>query len=213
MMPLSVGAAADWLRSLLKIDNAARNRTATHSCKASLLSMCAKFGLDHSTRRILGYHTESRDRSMIIYSRDAISAPLRKMQSMLRAVRLQQFFPDATRSGYFPSDALPEDASMEQQSDGSGDETNSSRGSLSEEDVNHEEDEAVVSEIVGKWDPKGADDPAQQFARHRISRCIHSMADESGQTFTCGRTVNSRYIVLLSKPPFMHPLCNGCFRA
>ena len=211
MMPLTVGSAADWLRSLLKIDSSSRDRVATHSCKASILSMAAKFGLDHSTRRLLGYHTESRDRSMVIYSRDAMSAPLRKMQAMLRAIRFQQFFPDATRSGYFVSDALPEEASLEQQSD-DGDATDSSRGSASEEEVNHDEDEAVVSELVGTWDPKCTGDAHQQFARHRISRCIHSMADESGQAFTCGRPVNNRYVILLAKPAFMHPLCSGCFK-
>ena len=113
---------------------------------------------------------------MVIYSRDAMSAPLRKMQAMMRAIRLKQFFPDATRSGYFVADDLPEGASLEAQID-DDDGTDSSRGSASEEKVNHHEEEAVVSELVGKWDPKGLDASSQQFARHRISRCIHSMAD------------------------------------
>eukprot|EP00438_Fugacium_kawagutii_P025313 Skav217866 [mRNA] locus=scaffold2487:52317:58797:+ [translate_table: standard] len=42
-LPLTVGAAAEWLRSLLKIESNARNRVATHSCKAALLSMAAKY--------------------------------------------------------------------------------------------------------------------------------------------------------------------------
>ena len=44
-MPLTVSAAADWLQSLLKVESSARDRLAT--LKATMLSMAAKFGLDH----------------------------------------------------------------------------------------------------------------------------------------------------------------------
>ena len=44
-MPLTVSAAADCLQSLLKVESSARDRLAT--LKATMLSMAAKFGLDH----------------------------------------------------------------------------------------------------------------------------------------------------------------------
>ena len=78
--------------------------------------------------------------------------------------------------------------------------------------MNPEEDEQVASEMVGSWAPKGADMAGQQFARHRVSRCIHAVSDESGLTFTCGRQVSNRYVILLVKPSFMHPICSGCFK-
>ena len=211
-MPLSVGAAGDWLRSLLKIESVARDRVATHSCKATLLAMSAKYGIDYDSRRFLGYHSEGKDRSLLTYSRDAMSAPLRKLISMIMAIKNKQFYPDASRSGYFvPDQELPPDAAedcSDNASDGS-----SSRGSGSEEDCNHDEEEAVVAEMVGTWAPKGTDAPGQQFARHRVSRCIHTMSDESGTHFSCGRSVSNRYIILLAKPSFMHPVCSGCFKA
>ena len=212
MMPLSVGAAADWLRSLVKVESNSKDRLATHSCKATMLSMAAKFGLDHSTRRLLGYHSSGRDQSLLTYSRDAMSAPLRKLTAMIAAVREQKFFPDATRSGYFPADEIPADASLEVQSDDSGSDANSSRGSASEEEGNPDEDEAVVSELVGHWAPPATVGTSQGYARHRVSRCIHSLGDESGLNFTCGRVVSNRYVILLTKPAFMHPLCGGCFK-
>ena len=211
-MPLTVSAAADWLRSLLKVESSARDRLATHSCKATMLSMAAKFGLDHGTGRLLGYHSEGRDRSMLTYSRDAISAPLRKMVAMIKAVKDGKFFPDSTRSGYFVPDDIPAEAAVQAQDDDTESDTSSSRGSASEEDANLDEEETAVSELVGKWAPTGAEREGQQYARHRVSRCIHSISDESGLTFTCGRSVNNRYIILLTKPSFMHPICSGCFR-
>ena len=211
-VPLAVGAAGDWMRSLLKIESVARDRAATHSCKATFLSMAAKFGMDYDSRRFLGYHSEGKDRSLLTYSRDAMSAPLRKLVSMITAIRDRRFFLDANRSGYFAADEeLPQDAAVDQQDDGS--DGSSSRDSASEEEGNPDEEEAVVAEMVGKWSPKGADVPGQQFARHRISRYIHSIADESGTHFSCGRSVNARYIILLTKPSFMHPVCSGCFKA
>ena len=212
MMPLSVGAAADWLRSLVKVESTSKDRLATHSCKATMLSMAAKFGLDHATRRLLGYHSSGRDQSLLTYSRDAMSAPRRKLVTVITAVREQKVFPDATRSGYFPPDELPVGASLEAQSDDSGSDANSSRGSASEEEGNPDEDEAVVSELVGHWAPPTTGTADQQYARHRVSRCIHAIGDESGLNFACGRVVSNRYVILLAKPAFMHPLCSGCFR-
>ena len=166
MMPLSVGAAADWLRSLVKVESTSKDRLATHSCKATMLSVSAKFGLDHATRRLLGYHSSGRDQSLLTYSRDAMSAPLRKLVTVITAVRTG----------------------------------------------NPDEEEAVVSELVGHWAPPTTGTADQQYARHRVSRCIHAIRDESGLNFTCGRVVSNRYVILLTKPAFMHPLCSGCFR-
>ena len=211
-MPLAVGPAADWLRSLLQIESSAVDRVATHSCKATLLSFASKFGMDHGSRRLLGYHTPTKDKSLLTYSRDSMSGPLRKLTGMIVAIKQNQFCPDTTRSGYFPSDQVPPEASVDESKDASSSESSSSRGSDSEEDTNHEEAEALNSELVGEWSPKEMERTGRHYARHKVSRCIHAMADETGLTFVCGRAVSTRYIVLLSKPAFMHPVCNACFK-
>jgi hypothetical protein len=208
---LTVSAAADWLRSLLKVESSARDRLATHSCKATMLSMAAKFGLDHGTRRLLGYHSEGRDRSMLTYSRDAISAPLRKMVAMIKAVKDGKFFPDSTRSGYFVPDDIPAEASVQAQDDDTESDTSSSRGQQARKMQTRTKKKLQFL----SWSENGLRQElreGQQYARHRVSRCIHSISDESGLTFTCGRSVNNRYIILLTKPSFMHPICSGCFR-
>ena len=48
------------------------------------------------------------------------------------------------------------------------------------------------------------------FARHKLSRCIHSLQDETGTCFKCGRGMS--YTLVKRKPDFVHPLCNTCFR-
>lgn len=112
-IPVTCEVAGDWLRALLKDvpgpSNAAR--VATHSCKSSILSMCAKYGVEPAARRLLGYHTAGRDKLMIIYSRDAMAWPIRLMEEMIDSINAKSFDPDASRSGYFPRGAdVPEDS-------------------------------------------------------------------------------------------------------
>ena len=86
-VPLPVGLAADWLRGLLKSDEDGAKRIATHS----------KSGIESSVRRLLGYHSHSMDQSVLMYSRDAMALPLRRLVSVIEAVRQRQFFRDHTR--------------------------------------------------------------------------------------------------------------------
>ena len=101
-VPVPVGSAASWLRGLIKVPSTGPKRVATHSCKVTLLSFCSKFGMGHGTRRLLGYHTSGKDRSLLIYSRDSMSGPLREMTAMIEEIRAGRFIPDASRSGFFP---------------------------------------------------------------------------------------------------------------
>ena len=212
-IPLSVGAGSQWLRALLSgCPHPSPVQLGTHSCKATLLSWAAKWSMPHGPRRILGYHSEGRDRSMLTYSRDGMAGPLRLLVKMLDDVRSGRFAPDSTRSGRFPEDYVnPEAHAEEQKSEAS---SSSSDGSDNESVVDHEVEEAAIKKVVGKWDPGVADlgDLNLQHARHKISRCIHVMQDETGSHFKCGRRMAATYVVLSEKPDFMHPLCNSCFR-
>ena len=104
--PPSAATAGSWLRGLLgKLGYAPElvKGYGTHSCKTTLLSFFAKFGMDSFHRRVLGYHSQPGDRVMHIYSRDTVSASVRELEKVLDQVREGTFKPDATRSGYFVS--------------------------------------------------------------------------------------------------------------
>lgn len=120
--PLHIRGASLWLLDLLETGGAAADslkNVGTHSMKTTTLSWAAKFGLDHDTRRLLGGHVAVGDKSMLTYSRDAMSAPLRQLERILEAVRSGAFSPDCTRSGHFarpsqaPELAIPKEAPPE----------------------------------------------------------------------------------------------------
>ncbi|CAK9064420.1 unnamed protein product, partial [Durusdinium trenchii] len=202
--PLPVSSAGEWLRALSKVSDGAAVRIATHSCKSTLLSMCSKFGLEHSVRRMLGYHSCSKDKSLLVYSRDSMSLPLRRLREVIMAVRTDMFFPDKTRSGYFAPGSTCESNQPASDDDGSLD--SESRGSESEEDDIPEEEEKAVAQVVGPWRPQEATD-SLCYARRKTSRCLHVLADEGGTHFRCGRTANANYLRLDEKPEFVYPAC------
>ena len=187
------------------------DRIATHSCKATLLSMCAKFGIDHANRRMLGYHTCSKDKSLLIYSRDSMASPLRKLGVVIQSIKDRKFFLDHTRSGYFAEDNDIEHAEPASDDDASAD--SESRDSESEEEQNpeQEEEEEVVEKVAGSWKPKQIDDDAV-YVRHKTSRCLHVVADEGGTHLRCGRGLSSSYVRLGAKPGFVHPACQACMK-
>ena len=71
----------------------------THSLKATLLSWCAKAGLAMDDRRLLGNHINRKDISVLTYSRDTLSAPLRRLKYVVDCVREGTFDPDSSKSG------------------------------------------------------------------------------------------------------------------
>ena len=206
--PLGVTTAGEWLRNLLKgTQTVGTVRIATHSCKCTLLAWAARYGLSHDTRKLLGYHTSSSDTSLLIYSRDGMSAPLRELVAMVDAVADGSFDPDLTRSGMFAREAernLGDDSS-------SGEET--SGCSEDEDDVEVFEEEKATEQIGGAWQPHVPGGTERQtIFRHVTSRCIHMVLDEAGNQLVCGRKLSDRYERQESKPRFMHPACGGCFR-
>jgi hypothetical protein len=206
-IPVTCEVAGDWLRALLKDVPGPANgaRIATHSCKSSILSICAKYGVEPAARRLLGYHTAGRDKSMIIYSRDAMAWPIRLMEEMIDSINAKRFAPDASRSGYFPRGTdLPEDSKDAESTSSSGD-------SRDEEEADHSGEEAAVEKFTGSSGDTGVPENTEYF-RHKTSRCLHYTADETGQLFRCGRMVTLQYTKCAGVPTFMHPSCAGCFR-
>ena len=217
-VPITAGAAADWLRRILTalhFDLSLHN-LGTHSAKTTTLSWTAKHGTPLDIRQLLGYHTIGG--SVLVYSRDALSEPLRALSSVISDIRLGRFFPDNTRSGYFPDRDAPERLDV-------GFDSSSSEASSDSEDSQDEEDnfedmeltEGAVDSVVGEWSEYssvqalGLDAEPDMF-RNNSTRYIHLAADEGGSHFRCGRAVNSHYVKLEVAPKFLSPQCKQCFR-
>jgi hypothetical protein len=204
---LNVTPAGEWLRNLLKnTETVGDIRVATHSCKATLLAWSARAGFDHDVRRLLGYHSGSADQSMLVYSRDAMSHPLRLLVDLIGKVAGGSFDPDLTRSGMFAREA---GASQ----DAGDDIDSSSCGSEDEDDRDVYEEEQAIEQVAGAWQPKHVEpDSLQVYVRHATSRCLHKIMDEAGTHLACGRAMSSRYEVQGERPKFLHPLCGTCFK-
>lgn len=76
---LKTPEAGMWLREILQKYSIVKldlTNTGSHSLKATTLAWLAKAGVAEKTRRLLGYHVKPADRSMVIYSRDALASGL-----------------------------------------------------------------------------------------------------------------------------------------
>ena len=124
-LPITAHVASIWLKNLLRAGGARAHEvigygTGTHSCKATVLSWAAKFGLDSNLVHDLDIIHEVQ----VVYARDSMAQPLRDLNRVLEQVREGQFDPDATRSGYFPNSArapVSEQPELSSSSEGSED--------------------------------------------------------------------------------------------
>ena len=101
--------ASDWLTKLLQKREPSLARVTTHSLKHTTLGWLSKFGIYGETQTLLAHHSTGA-LSTLAYSRDALSGPLRKLETVLSQVRTGAFCPDSTRSGYWKSAPGPDGA-------------------------------------------------------------------------------------------------------
>ena len=92
--------ASDWLTKLLQKRDPSLSRVTTHSLKHTTLGWLSKLGIYGETQTLLAHHSTGA-LSTLAYSRDALSGPLRKLETLLHQVRTGVFCPDSTRSGYW----------------------------------------------------------------------------------------------------------------
>ena len=92
--------ASDWLTKLLQNRDPSLSRVTTHSLKHTTLGWLSKLGIYGETQTLLAHHSTGA-LSTLAYSRDALSGPLRKLETLLHQVRTGVFRPDSTRSGYW----------------------------------------------------------------------------------------------------------------
>ena len=69
-----------------------------HSLKVTALSWLAKAMAPEKVRRLLGYHVKPKDRSVVIYSRDALAEGLDILTNVIKEIREGKFKPDAPRN-------------------------------------------------------------------------------------------------------------------
>ena len=104
--PLSATGAGKWLREIIKhgLDGVQvdTDGQSSHALKSTTLSWVSKHGsMQTYERKLLGYHIDQAEGSMHCYSRDIISAPMRRYQKIIEDVASGVFDPDDSRSGHF----------------------------------------------------------------------------------------------------------------
>ena len=85
--PLSTSEAANWLRRLLEGCNNASNIRA-HSLKVTLCVWAARAGFSKEHRATLSHHASALHGSDIVYSRELQSGAIRKLQMLLKKIRI-----------------------------------------------------------------------------------------------------------------------------
>ena len=189
------------------------SRGGTHSCKATALSWLSRGEVDLPTRRLLGYHAQEDERTPLVYSRDAMSGPVRALESVILQIHKREFLPDASPSGYFPGKLSPQPAAPEDQ------ECSGSEDSADEEDNQDDLDKVEAAEqvVVDEW--KHSDGPVAASAgkkpvyRNKMSRTLHQVVDAAEAKFRRGRTNSANFIRLGDLPKFAHPMCKCCFNS
>ena len=102
---IKTSEAGAWLNKFLEcaLGEPPEPGLTSHGMKATLLLWCMKSGCDDLTLKVLGHHSRPGQRTTECDGRDAMSAPLRILVSIIQAVSRGQFNPDATRSGHMVS--------------------------------------------------------------------------------------------------------------
>ena len=86
-----------------------KRRISSHSLKATILSMAAKRGLKHEDRLAMGHHVHP-FRMADVYAREAQARCIRLIDRLLVEIKTGYFNPDATRTGRFNKQLIPDQA-------------------------------------------------------------------------------------------------------
>ena len=98
---MSSSTAATWIKSTLSamgVPELPGRELGSHSCRATLQSWLARWGMAPSARRTLAHHLKPGDRMPLVYSRDHLVGPLGGVVRMVEAIRTKEWDPDNVRS-------------------------------------------------------------------------------------------------------------------
>ena len=146
---VTTAEATELLRSFLRPVDEPRQCLSSHSCKATLLSWCAKAGLSQEDREVLGRHCGSVKSTSAVYSRDLQAAALAGLGDVLLKVRRGEFDPSAPRSlRWKPVVEVKSEAEV---ADVVSDEEAVSLSESGADDVDHDLGEAAVPTSRAAW--------------------------------------------------------------
>ena len=113
---LSTAEASVWLCEILRkysLGPGQLSNVGAHSLKAT-----AKYMVPEKVRRLMGYHVKPKDKSVLVYSRDALAAGLEYLTRIINDIQQKKFRPDAPRNQRFVGmDPMPSDTQVEPQAD------------------------------------------------------------------------------------------------
>jgi hypothetical protein len=226
---LAIAEASSWLRDALSFSGCELPSTfvlGTHTCKSTMLSWCAKFGVDPATRRILGYHVAADEVSTFTYGRDNQAFPLRRLEEVIVAVRTGKFHPDQTRSGRFqeepsslqhasaPSTPIAppaaERGSPTPQAEGSSSTSSSSSSSSDESGHRVSEDEGLAKAMGKPVVASPGDRPGHDLFQHNDSGVLHWRVSTQMSRFVCNRIVSKSYTRIKQALRFAWHQCKQC---
>ena len=105
--PLSVGEFNDWINNVLplylNVDGKVRSRS-SHGLKAMGFSWAAKYGVLADYRRLLGYHTNPSESSLLTYGHYHMAAQVRAVDRVILAIKEHNFMHDESRAGMIAAD-------------------------------------------------------------------------------------------------------------
>lgn len=229
-----------WLCEILqKYDLSCKglDNVGAHSMKATALSWLAKAGVQEKARRMLGYHVKPKDKSLVIYSRDALAGPLAILSETVASVASGKFKPDESRSGRWASEAVvktvesdrPEDEGDEvldvQEPKPAWTEMMSPSHKKVERLVEYDNQSSESSESAGEESEDGEAERAAETVvtglvgppkkmgvgmyRHGLSGTIHNAGTEDG-FLACGRKISAVMIKLLEEVHGVGSMCKVC---
>ncbi|CAE6970568.1 unnamed protein product [Symbiodinium sp. CCMP2592] len=193
-------------------------RVTAYSLRGTCLGWGGKFGFDEDLKSILGRHASSVKTTQAIYSRELSAAPVRRLQDMIREVAAGNFFPDNSRSSYFPRRAVGNEEVTIRGSDKGSEKLNPvkvevvssdeseagnsvssdnecSDSSQSSQSSSSSSASEAVQPAVRRWKRAKVEEPDQVWYVNTSSGVLHLLAspDDVPMLLACGRPVSGNY--------------------
>lgn len=230
--PLDAGEIIDFIRAVLKPEKGCERKLSSHSCKATALSWLAKFGTLREDRDVLGRHVSSIEGAGPLYSRDLVSAPLRKDRviamtgregrsgMILAEEREEQDVVLLSDVESLEKRPRAEEAKAKEEPDwaeaiGQWDWEELSQSS-SQEDDESSGDEAIALNSSSARVEGGLEADGLEVYRRKVSRLVHAceaaLYHGLGYCYTrCGRKISANFEKLDARPD-QCMTCSHCFR-
>jgi hypothetical protein len=181
---------SEWLSELLKLSGTSNEHETTHSLKCTVLAWAALYGMPIEDRRILGHHSHPTMKSVLTYSRQALSGPMAMVYNMFTEILDGTFDPEAPKirriiSGPQPKRKARRVEPQQEAATGNDDEypwpTNTPGDGLPESEQSFPEESMILEiehELHGEVEPAEDKGPLHPEAED-ISSASDSSSDSS----------------------------------